>query len=530
MIAPGTDGKDAVAILLVDDRREDLLALRSLLDAPDYDLVTATSGEEALRHALARDFAVILIDVVMPGMDGFEVASLIKQRDRSRHTPIIFLTAAIADVSYIYRAYSAGAVDYLTKPIDRGVVRAKVGTFVELFRKNRRIREQAAALLEADRKTKELELARLKVEGERRYRNLAEAIPQIVWTANVEGSVTYGNQRWCDYTGHSFAELRGWGWLQSIHADDAPECETRWRETLRSGAVYEQELRMRRRDGAYRWHICRAVPERADDGGVTAWLGTYTDCEDLKQAIHSRDEFLLVASHELRTPLSVLQLQLQSLQRSIDGLGPRDTADRVVAKLGTAVRQTGRLHRLVESLLDVARITAGRLTLEPEEIDLARLARDVVERFGDDASRAGCSLQVDADVPVVGCWDRLRVEQVLTNLVSNAIKYAPGQPIEITVAMDTKKATLTVSDHGIGIESESLARIFGRFERAVPSQHYGGLGMGLYITREIVEAHGGLVRAISEPGRGATFTVELPCEGAGHAAVAAVSEVHMGAG
>jgi signal transduction histidine kinase len=179
----------------------------------------------------------------------------------------------------------------------------------------------------------------------------------------------------------------------------------------------------------------------------------------------------------------------------------------------------------VESLLDVARITAGRLTLEPEDVDLAKLARDVTERFGDDALRAGCKLRVEADEAVVGSWDRLRVEQVLTNLVSNAIKYAPGKPVDIKVTRDAKKATLTVTDHGIGIASDSLVRIFGRFERAVPTRHYGGLGMGLYITREIVEAHGGQVRVVSEPGQGATFIVELPCETPRRTLDTTVSEV-----
>ena len=185
-------------------------------------------------------------------------------------------------------------------------------------------------------------------------------------------------------------------------------------------------------------------------------------------------------------------------------------------------RQGTRLTHLVEALLDVARLSTGRLQLGREEFDLAELAREVTGRFAEDLARAGCELQLHLR-PVRGCWDRLRVEQVLTNLLANAIKFGPGQPIEVHVEGEGGLARLVVRDHGQGISPEAQQRIFERFERAVSFRSFGGLGLGLYVSRQIADAHGGRIRVASEPGHGATFTVELPA--LPHQRLAASSEV-----
>jgi PAS domain S-box-containing protein len=232
---------------------------------------------------------------------------------------------------------------------------------------------------------------------------------------------------------------------------------------------------------------------------------------DARQAIAVRDEFLSIASHELRTPLTALQLQLQSVvrgaQRTPDARVPQE---RMLRAVDTATRQTERLAKLVDSLLDVSRITAGRLELEREPLDLAQVARDAVARLSSELRAAGCSVEIRADSGVVGSWDRMRVEQIVTNLLANAAKYGAGHPVEIEVEGDTRTARLRVRDHGIGIAKEALPRIFERFERAVSSRTFGGLGLGLYIVRQIVEAHGGTIRATSDPEEGTTFEVELP--------------------
>ncbi|MCO5167967.1 MAG: ATP-binding protein [Planctomycetes bacterium] len=230
---------------------------------------------------------------------------------------------------------------------------------------------------------------------------------------------------------------------------------------------------------------------------------------EAQEAIRARDEFLQVASHELKTPLTPLLLQLDSLAlalRKANGLG-----ERLSSKVDVATRQTVRLNRLVDSLLDVSRITGGRLELLPEEVDLAAVVRDVVQRFQPEARRVGCDLVVRAPAPVVGWWDRLRLEQVACNLLSNALKYGAGGPVEVEVVEAAAGvARLAVADRGIGIDEEGQRRIFSRFERAASVRHYGGLGLGLFITRRIVEEHGGTITVRSRPGEGATFTVELP--------------------
>jgi signal transduction histidine kinase/tetratricopeptide (TPR) repeat protein len=232
----------------------------------------------------------------------------------------------------------------------------------------------------------------------------------------------------------------------------------------------------------------------------------------IAEAVRMRDEFLAIASHELKTPLTPLQLQLDDFQRVLRRRGVDD--DAVAQRLATMIRQTTRLSKLVENLLDLSRIAAGRLTLQPEEFDFAEMVRDVVRRLAPEAESLGCALQVRAGEPVRGRWDQLRVEQVVSNLLANAVKYGASHPVEIDVHPAGGKVRLVVRDHGIGMSPQDAARVFERFERAVSVRHYGGLGLGLYITRQIVEAHGGVVSVDSSLGAGATFTVVLPVDGA----------------
>ncbi|HET9598842.1 MAG TPA: CHASE domain-containing protein [Anaeromyxobacteraceae bacterium] len=226
-----------------------------------------------------------------------------------------------------------------------------------------------------------------------------------------------------------------------------------------------------------------------------------------QQAVKLRDEFLSIASHELRTPLTSLALQSDSL-RATAARG--DVPPAVARKVEVIRRNVDRLAQLISALLDITRIGAGRLELQLERVDLAQVVQDVAERFEDEARRGGSELRVAVAPGIVGRWDRLRIDQVLTNLVGNALKYGQGRPVEVRAAADGDRALLSVRDEGIGIPLEAQQRIFERFERAVSGRHYGGFGLGLWIVRRILEELGGSIRVESEPGRGATFTVALP--------------------
>lgn len=224
-------------------------------------------------------------------------------------------------------------------------------------------------------------------------------------------------------------------------------------------------------------------------------------------AIRSRDEFFSIASHELNTPLTSLKLMVQMLHRG--SVKP----DAMATALARIERQVEKLSRLIDELLSVSRIQAGRLHLELEDVDVAALTRELVERFGDDAARAHSPLLLRCPSTLVGHWDRMRLDQVLSNLIANALKFGRGQPIEIAAERANGVARLTVADHGIGIPPDRLPHIFERFERAVPASQYAGLGLGLYIVSQITSALGGTVRAESTPGAGSVFTLDLPVTG-----------------
>jgi PAS domain S-box-containing protein len=596
---------------------------------------------------LQDEFAAVLLDVELPEMGGFEVATTIKSRGRAAGLPILFLTRQNSDPASIERAYTLGAVDYLPKPVVAAAVRSKVALFAEVYRQRKRIEEQSARIVHAERTEGALRLAELRLASERRYRALANVVPHIVWTARPDGSVDYFNQRWFEYTGLSARDAEG-TWLGAVHPEDRERCRTAWQVSLESGDGLELECRLRAaHDGTYRWQLARALPELATSGEIAAWLGTFTDIEEQKRAgevlaefkgtldavhdavfivdatggrvlyandgaglllgrprdeilqmrmtdflvdydeprmrdlvapldrasgkssleearcrrkdgseipievlfqlirsdggrvvaigrdisgrklaelerqhlyeeavaaVRARDEFLTIASHELRGPLSALELRLASLVRGLSSNAEGTSREQVHARAAAAAKQADRLAQLVGELLDVSRITAGKLRLDRRSTDLAGLARDVVARFQEEAHRAGSTVEVHAPDPVVGVWDPLRVEQVVTNLVSNALKFGEGKPIEVTISRAGPNARAAVRDHGIGIAHEDLDRVFHRFERTAQAATYAGLGMGLYIARQIVEAHGGKIHVESEPNLGSTFVADLPLE------------------
>jgi PAS domain S-box-containing protein len=283
------------AVLLVDDRPQNLLALAAILEPLGHELVSAGSGEEALRLLLHRDdFAAILLDVQMPRLDGFETAELIKQRERTRNIPIVFLTAISKDRQHVYRGYEVGAVDYVFKPFQPELLRSKISVLIDLHEKSEQLRQQAEQIALQ-------ELAQLRQESTERYRQLADAMPQVVWTADPSGDTTYLNQRFLEYTGQRL-DVKPIAWIEFVHPDEMLETLRRRKESLVTGEIFEHEYRLRGADGSYRWHLGRAVPMRHADGRIDFWIGTATDIHDQKR-IEEGQRFLLEAGVELARTL-----------------------------------------------------------------------------------------------------------------------------------------------------------------------------------------------------------------------------------
>jgi len=288
-------------------------------------------------------------------------------------------------------------------------------------------------------------------------------------------------------------------------------------QAIRDGRVESEGWRVRK-DGTRFWADV-VITALVDDAGRLIGFAKVT--RDLTERLHAqeeqlrlahaeeavrlRDEFLSIAAHELRTPLSALQLQLQGLLERPEGI-----ESRIRAKLERACRSGDRMVTLVDALLDVSRITTGSFNLNPSRFDLAVAVKDVVERFREHAVRAGSTVTVRAEPGLEGRWDRLRIEQVVTNLLTNALKYAAGTPVEIGLSGTEQDVIISVADEGPGIPESEKERIFLRFERAAPMRNFGGLGLGLYVARQITEAHGGEISLASDRPRGAQFLIRLP--------------------
>ena len=322
------DGDEKIKILVVDDCPENVTALSETLNDPNYEIITALSGEQALKEVLCAEFAVILLDIQMPGLDGFETASLIRKRRKSRSIPIIFVTAINKEDRYVYKGYALGAVDYLFKPFDIDILRSKVAVFADLFRKNRQIKAQARLIQESERRERARQVAEVQRRGERRYQNLADLVPQLVWIITRDLRFEYVNQRALTYFHLDGESMAGLILEEVVHRDDLDSRKNVWREALLAGAELSMELRLRRgRDKAFRWHLVHIQPEHDARGRVRAWLGVATDIDDQRRVAEA-----LAAEKER------LSVTLRSIG---DGVITTDTGGHVVLLNRAAEQLTG---------------------------------------------------------------------------------------------------------------------------------------------------------------------------------------------
>jgi len=349
-------------------------------------------------------------------------------------------------------------------------------------------------------------------ESEQRVRLLVENVRDYaLFMLDPEGRVASWNIGAERINGYSAKEIIGSSLSRFYPPEDVlagkPDLAL---QVARETGRFEEEGWRIRKDGTRFWANAILTAIRDTNGELRGFAKVVRDLSERRkadeerlrlaqaqEALRLRDEFLSIAAHELRTPLTALLLQLQSMEKSSQQPAP-------------ALRSARRLATLVEMLLDVSRIATGRLELSRENVDLVQLARDAIDRFSDDAKRAGSEVSLEGEPSVRGSWDALRLDQVFANLLGNALKYAAGSPVTIRVAGTDGEASFEIADHGPGIGAEDVSRIFGRFERAAPARHYGGLGLGLYIAQQVVEAHGGTIGVRETPGGGATFSVVLP--------------------
>jgi PAS domain S-box-containing protein len=511
-------------VLLVDDEPANLLALEAVLAGLGR-LVRATSGAEALRLLLEEDFAVVLLDVQMKGLDGFDTAQLIRSRDRTRHTPIIFLTAYESADFPAAKAYTLGAVDYLLKPLTPVILRAKVAFFIELFQKTERVRALEREAFERRLAADSERLTRQARDEQERFRLVAENVQDfaifllapaglvVSWNAGAERILGYRAE---EVLGRSCALF----FTPEDIADGRPERELREAaETGRSG----NDCWLVRKGGGRFW--ASGVTTALRDGGLRGYVKILRDlterraledelrrrADELAERDHRKDEWIALLAHELRNPLASVLTSLHVLRQESASPAVRGES------LDRAERQVRHLSRLVDGLLEASRVLLGRVRLRSERLDLARLVRTAAEDQRAVLGQAGVTLEVETpETPVWVEGDATRLTQALNNLLDNSLKFsAAGGRVSVRLEADAGagRAVLTVSDTGAGIESKVLPRLFEPFsqaEQGLDRQH-GGLGLGLAVVKGLVELHGGGVEAASGgPGRGATFTVRLP--------------------
>ncbi|MCF4996769.1 response regulator [Pseudomonas syringae] len=389
-------------LLIVDDLPENLLALEALIKREDRTVYKALSADEALSLLLQHEFAMAILDVQMPGMNGFELAELMRGTEKTKNIPIIFVSAAGRELNYAFKGYESGAVDFLHKPLDIHAVKSKVNIFVDLYRQSKAMKQQVDALEQSRR---------------------------------------------------------------------------------------EQE----------------ALLERLQRTQL-----------ELEQAVRMRDDFMSIVAHEVRTPLNglILETQLRKMHLARDNASAF-TLDKMHAMVDRDERQIKSLIRLIEDMLDVSRIRTGKLSIRPSPVDLRKLVQTLLENLAQQIEAAETSVSLEADDPVLGCWDEFRIEQVVTNLMTNALRYGGRNPVQVRVYRQGNEARVEVQDQGIGISEENQKRIFQQFERVSAKTVIAGLGLGLFISEQIVAAHGGSIVVESRINEGALFRVCLPIQESG---------------
>ena len=519
-------------ILIVDDKRENIFSLKSLLTLHKFDVDTADSGEEALRKVLTNNYSLIILDVQMPGMDGFEVAEAILGFNKAKDTPIIFLSAVNTDKKFIAKGYTSGGVDYVTKPVDPDILLLKVNTFYKLSEQNRVLQKTQDSL------RKEIELRReaqqVQAESIQELRTVMEALPQIAFTINNNGKIDYVNEKWYEYSTQKET-------FPLPHRDDE-HVSKEWEKSFTKGQEFITELRLKKiKAKKYLYYLLRITPVK-NENGISKWVGTYTDIhrqktlsdvlehrvkqrtkdlvlknKELSISNHELQQFAWVASHDLKEPLRKIQTFNYLVKEKYLAQNPEASV-----YLDRAIKSSKRMSDLIDNLLHYSRLSAS-LTLEKTDLNI--LLQDILSDLEVAIQEKKAVIRL-GDMPVLNVVPS-QIRQVFQNLISNALKFSRKEvPPHISIhseqldkpASDGERVSskafckLVITDNGIGFDEKFVDRIFIIFQRLHTREAYEGTGIGLAITKKIIERHNGTISVTSKENEGTCFTILLPLE------------------
>ncbi|GAA4448538.1 ATP-binding protein [Rurimicrobium arvi] len=510
-------------ILIVDDKSENIFSLKKVLEQSHFPVDEAHSGEEALLKVLRKDYALIILDVQMPGMDGFEVAEALAGTQRGRDIPIIFLSAVNIEKRFITRGYASGAVDYVTKPVDPDIFILKVKTLYRLSEQHRElVRTKASLTQEVEvRRQTEKNLKRLSAEQQ----TLIRSFPQIVFTVTPDGVLEFVNERWFEYSASKTA-------FPEVHPDDQ-RLKEEMDHATKQDEPFVSEIRLRHlATGTFRYHLLRMIP-LIQGKSVVKWVGTFTDIQEQKDAHdeldtkvrertkelmqknaelelsnHELQQFASVASHDLQEPLRKIQIYSNRIRERclVEGGDALTYMDRVIDA-------SRRMSSLISDLLSYSRLSIKSLF---QRTNLNELIEEILIDLEFSIKDKGAVLDIQP-LPEVECVAG-QIRQVFQNLISNALKFSvPGTPPRISISGEEYKDAsgrtfchIYVRDNGIGFDEQYLDKIFTIFQRLNAKEEYEGTGIGLAIVKKIIEKHGGTITARSAEGEGATFIISLP--------------------
>ncbi|RFM31672.1 hybrid sensor histidine kinase/response regulator [Chitinophaga silvisoli] len=517
-------------ILIVDDKPENILSLRKTLELHDFEVDTALSGEEALRKILKNNYALIILDVQMPSMDGFEVAETISGYSKARDVPILFLSAVNKDKKFIAKGYASGGLDYITKPVDPDILLLKVKTFIKLYEQNRQLQAMHENLRQEVEVRKQAQAA-LNAKVQEQH-SMLESLPQVAFTARGDGAVEYANRHWFYYSPS----------LDSFPVTYNQDHEEQrvWENAILAGQPIEKEVYLHNRlTHHYRCHLLRAIPIE-EDGKIVKWVGTFTDIahqkqanEILEQRVEERthelqemnqaleasnyelQQFASVASHDLKEPLRKIQLFGTILRDRHLGTNPD-----AMQYMERIVSSSERMSRLISDLLKYSRLSADN-TFEP--VNLNGLISEILADLELSVRDADAEIVVE-ELPEVEAIPG-QIRQALQNIISNALKFrrpevkpririkaeiVEGKDLESDALPEGKYCRIEVSDNGIGFDEKYLPKIFTLFQRLHSTDAYEGTGIGLSIAKKVIEKHQGIISAQSREDEGTRFIMVLP--------------------